>query len=161
MPAEPVRRISITYQQPSCPESQVVVTEAPITPPLSPKSIATKSGAMPVEEMPICSSKPIQIHSEQEAMDVESAPVHQHPNTMPGEQQAQSQDQSNESQNRPQRCLEDQRVRLQGSGLKLSDFEVRGTLGKFIFGFRPIIPSSQEGTSYRHRDVWEGTLGAP
>jgi len=30
---------------------------------------------------------------------------------------------------RPQRLLEDEKVHLQRSGIKLSDFEVRGTLG--------------------------------
>jgi protein kinase A len=31
---------------------------------------------------------------------------------------------------RPQRLLEDEKVHLQRSGIKLADFEVRGTLGK-------------------------------
>ena len=32
---------------------------------------------------------------------------------------------------RPQRLLEDEKVHLQRSGIKLSDFEVRGTLGTY------------------------------
>jgi len=128
MSVEPVRRISITYQQPSRQESQVVITEAPITPPLSPKSTANKSEGMVIEEIPVYSTtkESVQLQAEGEAMDItpmESVEV----TTLPPREKS-----IVEPHKRPQRLLEDEKVRLQGSGLNLSDFEVRGTLGRQI-----------------------------
>ncbi|TFK25075.1 AGC/PKA protein kinase [Coprinopsis marcescibilis] len=126
MPTDPVRRISITYQTPRR-ESQVMITEAPITPPLSPKSVAAAPDAMLVEELPIYTDKPgaVQIVQSvpvvQEFMDVE--PVH-----------ARERKDDIEPLNRPQRLLEDEKVHIQRSGLSLSDFDVRGTLGTGTFG---------------------------
>ncbi|KAF9472774.1 kinase-like protein [Pholiota conissans] len=49
----------------------------------------------------------------------------------------------------PQRLLEDEKVHLQKSGIKLSDFEVRGTLGTGTFGRVLLVRhkgSAQQGT---------------
>ena len=92
-------------------EPRVVYTDAPPTPPLSPPRT---SACLPVDPQPASTpeSQPVvpQI-STSELMDVDTDTV---------------EDES--SPTRPQRLLEDEQVHLQRSGIRLSDFEVRGTL---------------------------------
>jgi hypothetical protein len=124
-PNDSTRKISISYCNP---ESQVVITEVPITPPLSPKAFISKSDILSLEDMSMVASTttPIQLRSEQLAMDVDQA-TQDAPMTpiSPIEEQQPILEPSS----RPLRKIEDQKDRLQTAGLKLSDFEVRGTLG--------------------------------
>ena len=59
---------------------------------------------------------------------------------------------------RPQRLLEDEKVHLQRSGIKLSDFEVRGTLG--TWGFSNLLDLLPTPFS-RDRDFWKSASCSP
>lgn len=93
----------------------VVCSDAPLTPPLSPKQPHTTSESTEEECLNPQPSAPVISQISPDLMDVDTdtieadSPV----NPLP----------------RPQRLLEDEKVHLQHSGINLSDFEVRGTLG--------------------------------
>lgn len=129
--ADPVRRVSIAYQDPCNGGQQVVVTETPITPPLSPKSFHLEHQEFMAVDGSLsskasdCSPTPT---VNEDAMAVEPVPVdvagrHSGANV---EMEADVAPHSKP----PTRLLEDEQVRLQPVGLRLRDFEVRGTLGE-------------------------------
>ena len=109
-----IRRPSLTY--PTRQPSQMVCLDTPLTPPMSPKldqDVPIKEQRNQAEESKETGQLQYlddNIQDTAEPMDVDTAnneaPLH-----------------------RPQRLLEDEKVHLQRSGIKLSDFEVRGTLG--------------------------------
>ncbi|KAH6918762.1 AGC/PKA protein kinase [Coprinopsis sp. MPI-PUGE-AT-0042] len=109
------------------------VQRPPITPPLSPKGFISKSDILALEDMSMVASTaaPIQLRSQPLDMDVDQA-TQDAPMTpiSPLEEQHPIL----EASSRPLRKIEDQKDRLQTAGLKLSDFEVRGTLGTGTFG---------------------------
>ena len=127
--AEPVRRVSIAYQDPCRSGQQVVVTETPITPPLSPKSFPPEQQeSMAVDGPPRysaseCSPTPT-LHDE--PMGVESAPT----KVVSHHSLEEEADLRTPSSVPPTRLLEDEQVRLQSASVRLQDFEVRGTLGE-------------------------------
>ena len=96
-------------------QSQILLPNAPPTPPLSPNNAEPQFDQIMVDAEP-CSEDPhpekLSTESSSEPMEVEDAG---YPATEP---------------QRPLRLLEDEKVHLQRFGLKLSDFEVRGTLGR-------------------------------
>jgi len=103
---EAIRRPSTTSLLSSHPcQSQILVPNAPPTPPLSPNHAEPQFDQIMVDAE-LCPGDP-----HPESMEVEDA---RYLATEP---------------KRPLRLLEDEKVHLQRSGLKLSDFEVRGTLG--------------------------------
>jgi hypothetical protein len=116
IPPESSRRVSLSSRT----DPQIVFADVPMTPPLSPKQIevdtiqvsgdpldtAESDGTVP-ESTAIAVDDPQSLSNPMEVDDAEKV-VSPQP---------------------PQRLLEDERVHLQRSGLKLSDFEVRGTLG--------------------------------
>lgn len=130
--ADPVRRVSITYQDPCRGGQQVVVTETPITPPLSPKSFhleqhesmavdgSLSSKALDFSPTPTLDEEPMAV--EPVRVDV-AGPGADAKAKMEADLVA-------PLSNPPARLLEDEKVRLQPSGIRLQDFEVRGTLGK-------------------------------
>ncbi|KAF7295302.1 hypothetical protein MIND_01069500 [Mycena indigotica] len=94
-------------------QSQIIVPDAPMTPPMSPGQSESGEEAIVIDAVPRYSGP--DIHFDQaRAMEVEPitvAPQPQH----------------------PLRLLQDEQVHLQRSGLRLTDFEVRGTLGTGTF----------------------------
>jgi hypothetical protein len=117
IPSEAVRRASQTNSIRQ--DSQFVISDAPMTPPLSPGHSEEDLDAIIVDAEPRYSSQEHNVHaakapgarSETAAMEVDGH------TTSPAVLQP------------PPRLLEDEHVHLQRSGLKLSDFDVRGTLG--------------------------------
>lgn len=144
-----IRRASIAY--PVKPEPHVVCADAPLTPPLSPKP------GNPIESIPVdegCAPMTLETHQIKESegitqisadlMDVDAAsPLEEtgpeHP-VVP----------------RPQRLLEDEKVHLQRSGIKLSDFEVRGTLGMSPSSTGSLTHLIYQNNSTRYWNLWEG-----
>lgn len=116
---EDIRLTSLAYS--ARPEPHVVCPDAPLTPPLSPKpgqhmnSIAKEDDEC--APLALESHEPEHIsHISSDLMDVDAiSPVDDSVQDHPAP--------------RPQRLLEDEKVHLQRSGIKLSDFEVRGALG--------------------------------
>lgn len=95
---------------------QAIILDAPMTPPLSPGH--SEQGLDPIivdEEFHHVGSEPVGPHLEVAA-------------------EIQGNKDSEKATQRPLRLLEDEQVHLQKAGLKLSDFEVRGTLGTGTFG---------------------------
>ena len=109
---EDIRGPSLTY--PTRQPSQMVCLDTPLTPPMSPKlnkdvfiedqHDQTESESKEIDQLQNVQDVPQDVPQPMETDDV--VPLH-----------------------RPQRLLEDEKVHLQRSGIKLSDFEVRGTLG--------------------------------
>ena len=116
IPPESSRRVSL----PSCTDPQTVFADVPMTPPLSPKQTEVDT----IQNI----AEPLDT-AESDGTDPESTPI------VVDDSQALSNlmevDEAEKvvSPQPPQRLLEDEKVHLQRSGLKLSDFEVRGTLG--------------------------------
>lgn len=115
--ADDFRRPSVAY--PPRQEPHVVCANAPLTPPLSPKpsqhidSITIEGECTPIN---IKLDSQENILQPPELMDVDA--------TSPTVTEEDSQPAT-----RPSRNLEDEKVHLHRSGVRLSDFEVRGTLG--------------------------------
>ena len=107
---EDIRRPSLTY--PTRQPSQMVCLDTPLTPPMSPKL-----------------NKDIRIEDQHDQTEPESSQlqVQEIPQDAPQLMEVDTDDVV--PLHRPQRLLEDEKVHLQRSGIKLSDFEVRGTLG--------------------------------
>ncbi|KAF5330375.1 hypothetical protein D9619_005876 [Psilocybe cf. subviscida] len=120
--ADDFRRPSVAY--PPRQEPHVVCANAPLTPPLSPKpsqhidSITIEGECTPIN---IKLDSQENILQPPELMDVDA--------TSPTVTEEESQPAT-----RPSRNLEDEKVHLHRSGVRLSDFEVRGTLGTGTFG---------------------------
>ena len=110
---EAIRRPSTTSLLPR--QSQILLTNAPPTPPLSPNHVEPQF--------------------DQIMVDAESCSGDSHPPTLSVSSSSESMEVEDDrylaaEPQRPLRLLEDERVHLQRFGLKLSDFEVRGTLGR-------------------------------
>ena len=115
-PQEDIRRPSLTY--PSRQPSQMVCldTPTPLTPPMSP--ILKKN--LPIEDQHNQTKPDSKVNGQlQDVQDI--------PQDAPDSMNVDTAD--DVVLHRPQRLLEDEKVHLQRSGIKLSDFEVRGTLG--------------------------------
>ncbi|KAJ8073587.1 cytochrome c oxidase subunit 1 [Marasmius tenuissimus] len=97
--------------------------DAPITPPMSPGHSASEQDQD--EDIPIYSE------SEDVAMDEVSQASPQQPSASADQPPPSAT--TSEGQ-KPQRLLEDETVHLHNTGLRLTDFEVRGTLGTGTFG---------------------------
>lgn len=104
-------------------ESQVVISDAPLTPPLSPSHTEQEVDSIIIDSEPRYSGPDRSIpHSEASAaaisarLDTVDMEVDRAPTSAPQP---------------PLRLLEDEQVHLQRSGLKLSDFDVQGTLGSY------------------------------
>lgn len=110
---ESSRRVSL----PSRTDPQTVFADVPMTPPLSPEVDTIQIIADPLETPESDGTGP-----ESTAIAVDDSQSLS--NTMQVDDAEKV-----VSPQPPQRLLEDERVHLQRSGLKLSDFEVRGTLG--------------------------------
>lgn len=115
---ESSRRVSL----PSRTDPQTVFADVPMTPPLSPEVDTIQIIADPLETTESDGTGP-----ESTAIAVDDSQSLS--NTMQVDDAEKV-----VSPQPPQRLLEDERVHLQRSGLKLSDFEVRGTLGTGTFG---------------------------
>jgi len=119
---EEIKRASVSY--PARQEPQVVRNDAPLTPPMSPKpgqhidSMITDDRCTPIKpEANVLhqlqeANGALQV-SAAELMDVDTETVEEDTPTA----------------GVAQRLLEDEKSHLQRSGIKLADFEVRGTLG--------------------------------
>lgn len=106
-------------------QTQVVCPAVPLTPPLSPKPAQNIANIDSITIDDECTAinpdqsennemkNPSNIIPLSTLMDVDSEPL-----------------EADSPAPRPQRLLEDEKVHLQRSGIKLADFEVRGTLGK-------------------------------
>ncbi|KAK0240470.1 putative cyclic AMP-dependent protein kinase catalytic subunit [Armillaria nabsnona] len=103
-------------------DSQVIVTDAPITPPLSPGR-----SALTIEDTDMDDGDDsiiVDVEPRYSGPDVEYQPQSPESAVAP----------SIDNPQRPLRLLEDEQVHLQKNGLKLTDFEVRGVLGTGTFG---------------------------
>ena len=112
-PQEDICRPSLAYQtrQPS----QMVCLDTPLTPPMSP--ILNKG--IPIEDQHNQTKSDLKENGQlQDIQDISHTPDFMDVVTV-----------DDVVLHRPQRLLEDEKVHLQRSGIKLSDFEVRGTLG--------------------------------
>lgn len=108
-----------------------VVLDAPITPPMSPGRSEPEEDSIVVDAEPRYSGPELRPPlCLDHAMDVDTQLV------------AESAEQQSPSQ-RPARLLEDEKVHLQKSGLKLTDFEVRGTLGRSFCGSHCLLISDR------------------
>ena len=113
-PQDNIRRPSLTYpiRQPS--QMVCLDTPTPLTPPMSP--ILKKD--LLIEDQPNQTKSDSKENVQhQDVQDI----TQDAPDSMDVDDDA--------VLHRPQRLLEDEKVHLQRSGIKLSDFEVRGTLG--------------------------------
>lgn len=128
--AEPIRRISIAYQDSHKNSQQIVITDAPITPPLSPKSLPGRQDSMAVDNTPSrTAAHHGAVDEQQESMDFEKTPSAESGQSAMAVEMSESEALDDPAKS-PARLLEDEQVRLQPVDLKLSDFDVRGTLGK-------------------------------
>ncbi|KAF5387072.1 hypothetical protein D9615_001675 [Tricholomella constricta] len=120
-------------------ESQAIVPDAPMTPPLSPSHSEHNVDAIVVDAEPRYSGpEHIVPHSEATVAAITSR---SETVEMEGDMNATTVPQP------PLRLLEDEQVHLQRSGLKLSDFDVRGTLGTGTFG-RVLLVRHRTSTSH-------------
>lgn len=110
-----IRRPSLIL--PTRQPSQMVCLDTPLTPPMSPKL----SQDTLIEDQ----------HNQTEPELTETGQLQGLQDNLQEEPQTMDIDIADDqvSLHRPQRLLEDEKVHLQRSGIKLSDFEVRGTLG--------------------------------
>jgi len=126
------------------PVLQIVRVDAPLTPPLSPKQMAMEQTDIP-SDIAASISQPLESLPQPapeapcaaDAMQVDPVPKVEVDALAPA----------------PQRSLENEKVHLQRSGVKLADFEVRGTLGEWLPQHAPLIRLT---SAIRHRDLWEG-----
>jgi len=116
-PQEDIRRPSLTY--PTRQPSQMVCLDTPTTPLTPPMSPILKKD-MPIEDQHNQTKSDSKENGQ--LQDVQAIPQDA-PDTMDVDTA------DDVVLHRPQRLLEDEKVHLQRSGIKLSDFEVRGTLG--------------------------------
>ncbi|KAG6817077.1 hypothetical protein H0H87_012845 [Tephrocybe sp. NHM501043] len=107
-------------------DSQTLIPKAPITPPLSPGNSEAGVEAMVTEDNPQIGSGVIPLGPAGSGAGI-STRSDSEPLGMDVDKDTAT------SPNRPLRLLEDEQVHLQKSGLKLSDFEVRRTLGSGTF----------------------------
>lgn len=131
----------------------ISIADAPITPPMSPGHSEQDLGEendIVVDAEPRYSGPASATTIEHSAadMDVDSAP---HMPVVEPPSPAQSTGGESTAQ-RPLRLLEDEKVHLQKSGLKLTDFEVRGTLGTFAIPL--CLCTSLTLPSLRYGDIW-------
>ena len=137
-------------------DSDCMLSDGPITPPLSPGRSEEGEAAIIVDSEPRYSGPGSQLqtslshphlraveaarrgsHShQQDGMDVDTRPLTSSPRP-------------------PQRHLEDEQSHLEKGTLKLTDFEVKGTLGEFcsMTSLRPIFVMPRATTSPRHWHV--------
>jgi hypothetical protein len=116
MPSLP--NVAAGYSCPIHQEPQVVFANGPLTPPLSPKPEQSIASISPQE---LCSDINHQcIH----VRDIVSAT-----SDLMDDKETVDEDADMNPSSHPRRVLEDEAVRFTRSGLKLADFEVRGTLG--------------------------------
>jgi len=113
VPPESSRRVSL----PSRTDPQTVFADVPMTPPLSPKQTEVDTIQDPLNT------------AESDGTGPESIPMAVDDSQSLSNLMQVDDAEKVVSPQPPQRLLEDERVHLQRSGLKLSDFEVRGTLG--------------------------------
>ena len=104
---ETKRRPSLIY-----PTRQPSQMDTPLTPPMSPKDI-------PIDDQ--CNKTEPELNENRQPQNLQTI-LQETP-------QPADVDMVDDVVHRPQRLLEDEKVHLQRSGIKLSDFEVRGTLG--------------------------------
>jgi len=123
---EASRRPSMANSISSVRKSQAIFPDAPMTPPLSPGHSEQGVEAIVVDVEPRYSGpernvphSPTSVAATSARSETVDMDVVEHTTTAP---------------QRPLRLLEDEQVHLEKSGLKLSDFEVRGTLGTGTFG---------------------------
>jgi hypothetical protein len=116
IPPESSRRVSLSSRT----DPQIVFADVPMTPPLSPKQIEVDT--IQVSGDPLDTAESDGTVPESTAIAVDDPQSLSNPMQVDDAEKV-------VSPQPPQRLLEDERVHLQRSGLKLSDFEVRGTLG--------------------------------
>lgn len=110
-----------------------IVSDAPITPPMSPGH--SEPGVEEEDDSIVVDVEPR--YSGPEVLTPRSAAYYGANMDVDQQLSPESVEQTSEDTNvshRPARLLEDEKVHLQKSGLKLTDFEVRGTLGTGTFG---------------------------
>ena len=114
-PQEDIRRPSLIY--PTRQPSQMVCLDTPLTPPMSPILL---NKDMPIEDQ----------HNQTKSDSKENGQLRDVQDIPQDALDSMDVDTADDVVlHRPQRLLEDEKVHLQRSGIKLSDFEVRGTLG--------------------------------
>jgi len=127
-------------------EPQVVCADAPLTPPLSPKPGQNIDSIIPDNQCAQINPEQNQLH---QIPDEETTSQVSGSDLMDIDRETVVEDDTSVSAV-PQRLLEDEIVHLQRSGIKLADFEVRGTLGTGTFGkvllVRHRSSPSQQGT---------------
>ena len=131
-PQEDIRRPSLTY--PTRQPSQMVCLDTPITPPMSPPTLKKD---IPNEDQHSNSKENARLQNVPDSMNVDTA----HDVVL----------------HRPERLLEDEIVHLQRSGIKLSDFEVRGTLGTWGLNLLALLAYSFS----RDGDLWKSASRSP
>jgi len=102
-------------------ESQTIISDAPMTPPLSPRHSPFGLEAIIVDSEPRCGG--LQRNN--------PCPLPDTITLQPDEMEVDRPKEATAS-HAPLRVLEDEKVHLQKSGLRLSDFDVRGTLGFYL-----------------------------
>lgn len=114
-----------------CREPQAILSDAPMTPPLSPRRSELDAIVMDSE---LHHNVPVAIQPQVVEMEVD--------HSKPSDAVPQG----------PLRLLEDEHVHLQKSGLRLSDFDVRGTLGQYhIVCWLVLTPFF----TARYWDIWK------
>lgn len=121
VPSEAIRRTSQTNSIRR--DSQAVISDAPMTPPLSPGHSEQGFDAIVVDAEPRYSSQ------EHNVPPTNASEAGITPRAGTAAMEVDSHTPSPTGSQPPLRLLEDEQVHLQRSGLRLSDFDVRGTLG--------------------------------
>lgn len=135
----------------ACPihqEPKMVCTDIPLTPPMSPKP---EQSIVTIPSQEVCPAINHQLIHPGNAPTVPSDSMDVDRETIDEEQEVMSPP-------CPRRLLEDEAVHLTRKGIKLSDFEVRGTLGSLLLQspfFLELI-----NITCRHRDLWQGPLSS-
>lgn len=135
----------------ACPIHQgpkTACTDIPLTPPLSPKP---DQSIVAITSQDLCPDINQQLIHPGDAPRVSSEPMDVDRETIDEEQEP-------IPSLRPRRLLEDEVVHLTRTGIKLSDFEVRGTLGSLLCNS---ILFESLSRSCRYRDIWQGSSSPP
>ncbi|KAJ6500451.1 putative cyclic AMP-dependent protein kinase catalytic subunit [Mycena sanguinolenta] len=115
--------------QPRRSQAQIIVPDAPMTPPMSPGHSENGEDSIVIDAEPR--------YSGPETLGPHSVPRQPWSDSIPfrdfGDMEIEPQSPRPVAPQRPLRLLEDEQVHLQRAGLRLTDFEVRGTLGTGTF----------------------------
>lgn len=137
--------------QPRRSQAQIIVPDAPLTPPMSPGHSENGDDSIVIDAEPRYSGP--ETHGPHSAVWSESVPPCRDSSDMevdlrPAAVQPQP----------PLRILEDEQVHLQRTGLRLTDFEVTRTLGSSVFSD---LPQSADQWGIRYWNICSRFTGPP